>query len=380
MEIFVFHLMPWDRLLDDFELCDSSAWTLPNSTYQPQHGHELYNRYLDELLLAEDLGFDGACVNEQHQTAYGTVPSPNLVAAIMARQTRRLKIGVLGNALPLYNPPTRLAEELAMIDVISNGRLVAGLGMGGGPDYCSATLNPTLARGMYEEAFDLIIRAWTESGPFEHYGEHWRLKCVNPWPRPLQTPHPSIRIPGDGSQETMAFAAQRRYGYIAPPYYHLEFLEKHFSTFGECCQKNGFAVDPSQLGCLLPIYVAETDQQAWEEFESHLWYFAKQLLKGYSRLPPGYCSVRSIARNNRSLHQFLGSVGTRRELENGAYAAVGSPSTVRDRLLEYTSRLGVGHLSGLFQIGTLPTHLTRKSMTLFAEQVMPQCRAGLPQP
>ena len=376
MDFFAFHLMPWDRLPDDFEQRYESASTwLPNSIYNPQHGHELYNRYLDELVLAEELGFDGVCVNEHHQSAFGTMPSPNLIAAILARQTQRIKIGVLGNALPLYNPPTRVAEEFAMLDVISGGRLIAGLAVGGGPEYYSLTVNPTFARSMYREALDLIIRAWTEPGPFEHHGEHWKLRYVNPWPRPMQTPHPPIWIPGTGSRETIEFVAERRYGYTGTPFFHIDFFEKNFSAFRDCCLRNGYTAAPAQLSWMLPIYVAETDDQAWAEYENHFRYFAKKLLKGFVVLPPGYTSPRSMAGINRAMSRFLTTVETRSEIEEGCYAVVGSPATVRDRLLETTRRLGVGNLLGLFQVGTLPAELTRKNMTLFAEQVMPQLRS-----
>lgn len=375
MKYFAFHLMPWDRLPADFDTKYRSAWTtLPNSIYDPEHGHELYNRYLDELVLADELGFDGVCVNEHHQNAYGTMPSPNLMGAILARQTKRVKIAVIGNALPLYNPPTRVAEEFAMIDVISGGRLIAGLVVGGGPEYYSFTINPTYARSMYAEALDLVVRAWTEPGPFEHYGKHWKLKYVNPWPRPLQQPHPPIWIPGAGSRETIEFVAQRRYSYMGIPYFHMEFFQRNFDMFREQCEKCGYTADPEQLGWLVPIYVAESDEQAWAEYEQHLFYFAHQLLKGLVVLPPGYTSPRSIAGISKALTKFMSHVTTRQEIEEGAYAIVGSPETVRDKLIEYTQRLGVGNVLGLFQLGTLPAELTRKNMTLFAEQVLPALR------
>src|SRR6187397_1849360 len=172
MRYYVFHLMPWPNLQEDFEESHDTAWVVcENSLYDPERGHELFNRYLDELALVEELGFDGVCVNEHHQNAYGRMPSPNLMGAILARQTKRIKIAVIGNALPLYNPPTRVAEEFAMIDVISGGRLIAGLVVGGGPEYYSFSMNPTNARAMFQEGMDLVIRAWTEPGPFEHYGE-----------------------------------------------------------------------------------------------------------------------------------------------------------------------------------------------------------------
>jgi alkanesulfonate monooxygenase SsuD/methylene tetrahydromethanopterin reductase-like flavin-dependent oxidoreductase (luciferase family) len=378
MKFFAFHLMPWDRLPADFAAKYESAWTwLPNSIYDPEHGHELYNRYLDELVLADELGFDGVCINEHHQNAYGTMPSPNLMGAILARQTKRVKIAVIGNALPLYNPPTRVAEEFAMIDVISGGRLIAGLVVGGGPEYYSFTINPTYARSMYSEAVDLVIRAWTEPGPFEHYGKHWKLKYVNPWPRPLQKPHPPIWIPGAGSKETIEYVAAKRWNYMGIPYFHIDFFQRNFDMFRQCAQKNGYTADPEQLGWLLPIYVADSDERAWAEYEKHLWYFAHNLLKGLTILPPGYTSAQSIAVISRAKEKFLSNIKTREQVEQGAYAVVGSPATVRDRLKEYVQRLGVGNLLGLFQLGSLPADLTKKSMTLFAHEVLPALRKEL---
>lgn len=378
MKFFTFHLMPWDRLPEDFETKYKSAWTwLPNSLYDPQHGQTLYNNYLDELVLAEDLGFDGVCVNEHHQNAYGTMPSPNLMGAILARQTKRVKIAVIGNALPLYNPPTRVAEEFAMIDVISGGRLIAGLVVGGGPEYYSYNINPTNAREMYDEAMELVLRCWTEPGPFEHYGKFYKLRNVNIWPRPIQLPHPTIWIPGAGSQETIELVAKRRFAYMGIPYFHLDVFRKNFDMFRTACDKNGYTADPEQMGWLLPIYTAETDEQAWAEYEEHLWYFIRKLLKGLIVFPPGYTSPRSMARIKQYLKKFMGSVETRKELEDGGYVVVGSPKTVRERLESYIKELGVGNLLGLFQLGTLPTELARKNMTLFANEVLPHLRREL---
>jgi alkanesulfonate monooxygenase SsuD/methylene tetrahydromethanopterin reductase-like flavin-dependent oxidoreductase (luciferase family) len=378
MKFFAFHLMPWDRLPADFSTKYESAWTwLPNSIYEPEHGHELYNEYLDQLVLADELGFDGVCINEHHQNAYGTMPSPNLMAAILARQTKHVKIAVIGNALPLYNPPTRVAEEFAMIDVISGGRLIAGLVVGGGPEYYSFTINPTYARSMYTEAVDLVIRAWTEPGPFEHYGKHWKLKYVNPWPRPLQKPHPPIWIPGAGSKETIEYVAAKRWSYMGIPYFHIDFFQRNFDMFRKAAEKNGYTADPEQLGWLLPIYVAETDEQAWAEYEKHFWYFAHNLLRGLTILPPGYTSAQSIAIISRAKEKFLDNIKTRDQVEAGAYAIVGSPATVRDRLTQYIKQLGVGNLLGLFQLGSLPAHLTKKSMTMFAKEVLPSLRKEL---
>jgi alkanesulfonate monooxygenase SsuD/methylene tetrahydromethanopterin reductase-like flavin-dependent oxidoreductase (luciferase family) len=230
---------------------------------------------------------------------------------------------------------------------------------------------------MYAEAVDLVLRAWTEPGPFEHYGKHWKLKYVNPWPRPLQQPHPPIWIPGAGSKETIEYVAAHRWSYMGIPYFHIDFFQRNFDLFRKSAEKNGYTSDPEQLGWLLPIYVAETDEQAWAEYEQHLWYFAHNLLRGLTILPPGYTSAQSIAVISKAKEKFLSSVTTRKQVEEGAYAVVGSPATVRDRLKDHIKRLGVGNLLGLFQLGSLPADLTKKNMMLFAREVLPTLRREL---
>jgi alkanesulfonate monooxygenase SsuD/methylene tetrahydromethanopterin reductase-like flavin-dependent oxidoreductase (luciferase family) len=289
MQYYFFHLMSWPFLPPDFAEKYDSAWVwLPNSLYDPVKGHELYREYLDALAYADELGFDGICVNEHHQNAYGLMPSPNLMAAALTQRTRRAKIVVIGNALPLYNPPLRVAEEFAMLDVLSGGRLVAGMVIGGGPEYFSYQVNPTHARERFREALDLIVKAWTTPGPFVWNSRHYFFRYVNPWPRPLQQPHPPIWIPGAGSLETIEFVAQRRYAYMGIPYFHFDVFRKVFSLFREACEKAGYAADPGQMGWGVPIYVAETDAQARREFEPHLWYFVRNLLKNINLVPPGF--------------------------------------------------------------------------------------------
>src|SRR5262249_58523861 len=155
--------MPYTQLSPTY---DGPAWvTCPKELYDPMLGHELYNTYLDELVYAEEVGFDGVCVNEHHQNAYGNMPSPNLIASILARQTETIRIAVVGNALPLYDPPTRVAEEFAMIDVISGGRLIAGMVVGGGPGYYSFSVNPAHAPQPLPEAHAPTTTARTPARP-----------------------------------------------------------------------------------------------------------------------------------------------------------------------------------------------------------------------
>jgi alkanesulfonate monooxygenase SsuD/methylene tetrahydromethanopterin reductase-like flavin-dependent oxidoreductase (luciferase family) len=377
VRFFSFHLMPYPALPPDY---DGPAWvTCPNEFFDPALGTQLYNRYLDELIYADELGFDGVCVNEHHQNAYGLMPSPNLIAAALARQTERVKIAVVGNALPLYDPPTRVAEEFAMIDNLSGGRLIAGFVVGGGPEYYSFGINPSQAREKFYEAHDLILRAWTEPGPVEFNGRHYRLRYLNTWPRPVQQPHPEIWIPGIGSIETMQFVARKRYAYMGIPYFHISVFERTFEVFREACEEEGYTYDPRQAGWLVPIYVAETDEEARRQYEEHFWYFVKRLLPGITINPPGYTSMRSFESILRGMGKFALHLETWDEVVDGLYAVVGSPETVRATLEETLGRLGTGNLLGLFHVGTLPGDLTRRNLELFATEVMPHLRARFPE-
>jgi hypothetical protein len=202
-----FNLMPWPYLPDDFRQTHRSVWVdIDPNLFDPAKCHEVYNNYLDLLEYAATLGFDGIGVNEHHQNAYGLMPSPNIIAASLARRTDNVALVVLGASIALYNPPLRVAEEFAMLDCISGGRLVAGFPVGTSMDtnYCYGTI-PALTREKYREAHELIRRAWAEREPFAFNGRYTKLRYVNPWPRPIQQPHPPIHIPGGGSIETFDF-------------------------------------------------------------------------------------------------------------------------------------------------------------------------------
>ena len=176
---------------------------VPNDLFDPAKGHELYHDYLDELEYAESLGFDGLCVNEHHNNAYGLMPSPNLMAASMIRRTSNAAIVVLGNSLALYNPPVRVAEEFAMLDVMSGGRLVAGFPLGTSMDTVFAYGQiPATLREKYLEAHDLVIKAWTERKPFPFNGKYTQIRYVDIWPQALPataSPHLGARLRQPGN-------------------------------------------------------------------------------------------------------------------------------------------------------------------------------------
>src|SRR3712207_2428774 len=281
MEFYFFHLMPYPRLPADFEDRYESAWvTCPNNLYDPRFGTELYNRYLDEMLYAEELGFDGICVNEHHQTAYGLMPAPNLIAAALARSTKNARIAILGRALPLVNNPVAIAEEFAMLDHLSGGRIITGFVRGIGSEYFASAVNPTHSHGRYYEAHELILRAWTEEGPFRFRGRHYEFDYVNLWPRPLQQPHPPVWIPSQGSSETIEWtaAAERKYTYLQT-FSPIKAAQKGFDMYRAVAERHGYTSQPSQLGWAVPIYVAQTDEIAHRDIQPHIEAFFNKVLR-----------------------------------------------------------------------------------------------------
>ncbi|HEY6432000.1 MAG TPA: LLM class flavin-dependent oxidoreductase, partial [Acetobacteraceae bacterium] len=215
MKLMWFHLMPYTELPDDFRDKNPSVWVdIHSSLFDPKRAHHMYNDFMDELEYAATCGFDAICVNEHHSNGYGLMPSPNLIATSLARRTMDTAICVMGNSLALYNPPTRVAEEFAMIDVISGGRLIAGFPVGTPMDTCYAYgQNPSMLRQRYLEAHDLVLRAWTDKDTFAFNGRFNQQRYVNIWPRPVQQPHPPIWIPGGGSVETWQWCAEMDYVY-----------------------------------------------------------------------------------------------------------------------------------------------------------------------
>jgi alkanesulfonate monooxygenase SsuD/methylene tetrahydromethanopterin reductase-like flavin-dependent oxidoreductase (luciferase family) len=159
------------------------------------------------------------------------------------------------------------------------------------------------------------------------------------------------------------------------PYFHIDVFRRIFAQFREACAKAGYTADPEQMGWGVPIYVAETDQQARADFEPHFWYFIRNLLRGIGLTPPGYTSPRSAQAIMKNQDKFLYAQKSWDDIENGVIAIVGSPATVRQKLASYQKELGAGVILTGCQTGTLPHELARKSMELLAREVLPQVRA-----
>lgn len=379
MKFYMMHLMPYADLDLDYDQHHDSAWvTLPNSHYDPAKGAKLYNRYLDELEYADDLGFDGICVNEHHQNAYGLMPQPGIMAGALARKTKNVKIAILGRALPLVNNPVTIAEEFSMVDNITEGRFIAGFVRGIGAEYHAWSVNPAFSHQRFHEAHDLILKAWTDEGPFRWDGEHYHFEYVNLWPRPYTKPHPPIWVPSQGSTETIEWTAHpdRRYTYLQT-FSPVSALAKYMQMYRDKAAEYGYEASDDQLGWSVPMYVAETDEQARREAKPHIENFLNKFLRMPKEmlLPPGYLSLKSALGVTKAKAAIGGKQTIDDVIDKGMFIC-GSPETVRQKLEDYHSQIGFGHLLSLLQFGTLPADLTRKNMELYANEVMPKLRAN----
>jgi alkanesulfonate monooxygenase SsuD/methylene tetrahydromethanopterin reductase-like flavin-dependent oxidoreductase (luciferase family) len=202
MKFGFFHTMPWT--LHEKAL----PWPADTGEFDATAAEKLYRSYLDCIASAEEFGFDWLCCNEHHFSPYGLMANCNLIGAALAHRTTSSRLAMVGNLVPMLNP-IRVAEEYAMLDVMSGGRLVAGFMRGVPHEYLAYNINPSESWSRLREAIALITRAWTEPHPFAWEGEHFQYRAVSLWPKPYQKPHPRILLSAT-NEESAAFAAEHR--------------------------------------------------------------------------------------------------------------------------------------------------------------------------
>ncbi len=384
MKIACFHLMPYRDLEPDFEKKYKSSWfTLPFDAVADRHKvSQYYNWTLDELEFAAKSGFDGVCTNEHHQNAYGFMVNPNMMGSVLARATRGTKTAIIqmGETAVFLNPPIRVAEEYAMLDSISEGRLVAGFPVGLGGDFAySYGMAPIEQRARYTEAHDLITRAWKATEQFAFNGKFYQLPMVNIWPKPVQRPHPPIWVPGNASTSTWDFVTKHDYSYCYLTYFGAKGAEHMVKGYWDKVEENGRDRNPYRMGFLIPVGVSDTDEKAALEYGPAAEYFyhkglhlPEQLL-----LPPGHMTHSSLTHllTTRPFPPY-------EELKKMNYAqfnerdfvVCGSAKTVTERLINIVKTLRIGHLMILPQFGSLSHPKTMENIESISKSVLPHLR------
>jgi len=263
VEVFFHSQQPYTHVEEEeIAQYNSGRLDFPNTYFDPEKAHQLYNQYHEQYAMADEAGLDGIMTNEHHSSYWNMKPSANLDAAVISRITSRVRIAILGNIIPI-NEPVRMAEELAMLDCFSNGRLISGVVRGGAVETLQAGIDPTENRDRFEEAHDLIIKCWTQPGPFRFEGRYYHHRVVNPWVLPVQKPHPPVWFPGGSSPESVIWAARHQYAYMNLG--ALISLTKELKqVYIDTAREVGFTPGPEHFGYQVRALVADTDEKAQE--------------------------------------------------------------------------------------------------------------------
>jgi len=356
---------------------------ISNELYNPANGAKLYNRYIDEKIYAEEMGFDGLMLNEHHSTPFCMQGVTNVGASILARVTQRAKIVILGNILPIWEDPLWLAEQLAMIDMISYGRLVSGFVRGGGRESVAHNAPPHYNRERFEEAHDFIIKTWTQPGPFRWEGKHYHYRYVNPWCRPYQRPHPQIWIPSTVSVETVEWTARHRYPLVLLAT-KLGPTKDAFGLYHKTAQEEGYTSGTQNVSYLFKVHVDETEELADEVGRKYLSGVSNPFLSGNEGQVnpaimslPGHTSRRS-KRLAASAFGPLGRLGTNRrpyDEQVSDYTIIsGTPKTVLPKIRHVLEYLRPGSIFFWDGDGAMTHEDQMRSLRLMGEEVIPAVR------
>jgi alkanesulfonate monooxygenase SsuD/methylene tetrahydromethanopterin reductase-like flavin-dependent oxidoreductase (luciferase family) len=374
LQFYSMHFMPYVHLPPDQEKYDSLWVDFSNKHYDPKKGYELYQRYFREMVLADELGYDGLVVNEHHNTEYSMMPVCTAAAAALISMTRRAKICVFG--VPVnFVMPNRLAEEYAMLDVMSGGRLEIAFPLGTGMEYWSnSVVNPASARAKFRESIDIMIQAWTKEGPTTYDGEFYNYRYLNVWPRPYQQPYPRCYIVGTGSPETIAFAAERGWGY-ASVFVPIRQQVKTFNLLRETMPKHGHEMTPDKAMANTIVYVAETNETAEKEAMEHIKYFFTVAARTTPRYlaPPGYISLDQFRIRAGAATKMHGGFDWD-EMTKNWRVAVGTPERVAEKIAGWCDEADSSRVICHHHIGDMPHWKVVKNMTMFAEEVIPRLR------
>jgi alkanesulfonate monooxygenase SsuD/methylene tetrahydromethanopterin reductase-like flavin-dependent oxidoreductase (luciferase family) len=386
MKVFVFDLLPYGEHLEHLKQGRELPWPLPRRHFRPDVAVRTYEEHLTAWEALDRLGYDGVGFNEHHTSPYGLMNSPNLMAASAAQRTRRLKLLVYGNLLPLHDP-LRLAEELAMLDCLSNGRLVSGFARGIPREHNVYRVPLRDSRARFEEAWEIIRRAWTEEA-FSYSGKFWSYEDVAIWPRPVQQPHPPVWVPVTGSKETIEWAGRHDVP-ITPGLVPTKGLrEDIIRYYARCLAQHGHRLTPEHLIIQASTYVADSKAQAVREAGPYTLYFnqtlfshgnvsdaARQRESGY--LTSGsfdYVRPENLHAVSGDRERFRGM--TMADVERDAQQmAWGTADEVAERIIDAADHAGAGTVLVNMNRGAMPSEMFLEQIQRFGTKVLPALQA-----
>lgn len=387
MQVFVFDLLAYGENLDHLkEGQPELPWPLPKRHFKPEVAVRTYAEHLEAWEEMDRLGFDGVGFNEHHTSPYGLMNSPNLLAASAAQRTRRMKLLIYGNLLPLHDP-LRLAEELAMLDCLSNGRVISGFARGIPREYTVFNIPPAESRARFEEGWEIVRRAWTEE-VFSFAGQFWTYRDVALWPRPVQQPHPPVWVPVTASKETIEWAGQHNIPITPGATSHQGVRDDVVRFYARQLDQHGHRITPDHLIMQADVYVADTKAQAVDEAAPYALYFNRTLFShgnitertlqaqtGYvassshDYLKPEHVPFISGARER---YRGMTLEGLRAQAEDMAW---GDPDEIVQRITAEADRTGANCVLMNVNRGAMPHEMFMHQIRRLATDVLPRLQA-----
>ena len=387
MKVFVFDLLPYGKHFDQYKESKYLPYPLPRDHFDPEIAARTYEEHLLCWEEMDKLGFDGVGLNEHHTTPHGLMNSPNMMAAVGAQRTKRLKFLLLGNLVPLHNP-LRIAEELAMADNLSRGRILSGFARGVPREYNVYGVPMSESRARFEEAVDIILKAWTED-VFSYQGKFWSYKDIAIWPRPYQQPHPPVWVPFTGSKETIEWAGRHNFSAVIPDH-HRGLTQDIVGYFAKQLAANGRRITPEHICFFADAYVAQDRAAAIREYSPFYLYFVHTLWhhgsleQKSSPQSTGYLSSSSYdyikpenrvgAGVDREGMQRTTLADIERKIDVGELAW-GSSKEVTERLIEGAERMGANTLLLNMNVGAMSYDVFLEQIRRFGKEVLPKLQA-----
>lgn len=353
------------------------GWPISNRRFDAATAMKLFREYIDAKVFAEECGFDEIGSNEHHMSPFGMMPNPNLIGAAIVERTSTAGIFQCGNLVPLNNP-LRIAEEYAMLDVMSGGRLIAGLMRGIPHEYVAYNIPPDESWDRMREACQLILKAWTEPEPFGWEGEYYQFRAVSIWPKPIQTPHPPLVMSG-GSLSSARFAAEFKAVMGILRVTDLSQAKELIRVYTEKAREDGWEPGPDQFMVGLPTAVAETFEEAKRVLHEGTQYFfdvlqgginrAQQLVLQNTRFNAGDRNIRPLDKD-----QMMKLTPVEQRIERGQVLC-GTPDMVVDQIRRLYAELKHGHMNLIMKIGNMPDDFVRRGMALLKDGVFPHVKS-----
>jgi alkanesulfonate monooxygenase SsuD/methylene tetrahydromethanopterin reductase-like flavin-dependent oxidoreductase (luciferase family) len=381
MRVFGFDLLAYPEHLDHLKVNGELPYPLPKRFFRPDIAIQNYREHLDAWALMEAMGFDGIGFNEHHTSPFGLMTSPNLMAAAASQRLQRMQILIYGNLLPLHEP-LRLAEELAMLDCLTGGRLIAGVARGIPREHLVYNVSMAESRARFEEAWEIIKLAWAEE-VFSYQGTYWSYKDVAIWPRPVQQPYPPVWAPVSRSQETLEWAARENIPITPGALGTLVARQDMVRYYAACLARHGRSITPDHIVAGANVHIADSREQAFKTAGPYLLYFLQTLFSHGNlyrverQRESGYVREESLSwlrpeHREEFLHTLQGFRRmTMADLPRNDQLCWGTPAQVCEALIGLAEALGANTLLVQFNQGAMPHEMFVDQIKRFGEEVLP---------